>query len=230
MGYFVSCFNHFFGMFDRFFCEVLEKETILSFSLVLLSIDLFIQLNKEDYLLLEVEYSFGLLNVFEVLIWFVSLLNMLFTFTKTKRYQLFFADKKILETSQTGSLKVEPIDMNPQIGSFFDFFRWKKETKFKDIIVLYSWCPGKNNLYLFCFLSPVSLFLFHNVTKDFLLFSLVSVFLISTIFLLFINFYEKQLLNQRILHGEVINEYDSKFVIPRLNLLEELNDSLLKEK
>ncbi|OIR58707.1 MAG: uncharacterized protein A8A55_0537 [Amphiamblys sp. WSBS2006] len=219
MGFLFSAASAVFGGLDRVMCS-LSREMVWGVSTVMGCLYVFIQLNKEECVSSGGSAELGVLSVVEILLWAVSALNVVFLFGKTERYQLFFGDEMLLERSDTGSMCVEPLSEAPTRFSFFgSLFKGKREDE-KNIVVLYSWNPEENNLLLFCLISPITLFVLRGATKSTLLFSVSSGCFVSLVLSMFRHAYESRLKSQAILHGEVINEYNRKYVYPRVSKLE----------
>ncbi|KAI5239956.1 hypothetical protein E4T43_06410 [Aureobasidium subglaciale] len=164
---------------------------------------------------------------------FASLFNAFYTFTRSRKYRLF--ESSIDQAPSTPSARRVRVDSSPSASPLAYFssmitsnsvFSRRHPDQHNDVWEVSVWDPKPFNLELFALFSPGHVLVYWlflptspadprpSVTfvTTILLAALLSVQL-----LFFKKFFVQQAKDSTLIHKEVMNEYDTKFVHPNMN-------------
>ncbi|CAD6502647.1 BgTH12-05237 [Blumeria graminis f. sp. triticale] len=186
------------------------------------------KVSRQRWLSLTSSMTLYLLTIF-------SILNVVYTFTRKRHYRMFERPKTVAQQPQ--SLRLVRIDSHPSRSLFSlqnlnNFFKGTIDESStyldpkRDVWEIAVWDPYPICLRISCLMSPGHVLIYWlflpTDTLDplpsmtaFKLF-LLQIF-ISSQLLLFQAKFSQQVKDISIVHGEVLNEYDVKFVRPKLN-------------
>ncbi|KAI4717611.1 hypothetical protein E4T48_06145 [Aureobasidium sp. EXF-10727] len=164
---------------------------------------------------------------------FASLFNAFYTFTRSRKYRLF--ESSIEQAPSTPSARRVRVDSSPSasplayfssIISSSNVFSRRHPDQHNDVWEVSVWDPKPFNLELFALFSPGHvlvywLFLPTSAADPRPSVTFVTTVLLATLLsvqlLFFKKFFVQQAIDSTLIHKEVMNEYDTKFVHPNMN-------------
>lgn len=164
---------------------------------------------------------------------FASLFNAWYTFTRSRKYRLF--ESSIDQPPSTPSARRVRVDSSPSasplayLGSVLssnNVFSRRHPDQHNDVWQVSVWDPKPLNLELFALFSPGHVLVYWlflpinaNVENPSVTFftTILLAALLSIQLLLFNKFFTQQHKDSTLIHKEVMNEYDTKFVHPSMN-------------
>ncbi|THY25758.1 hypothetical protein D6D01_04907 [Aureobasidium pullulans] len=193
--------------------------------------------NYDDDIFGELEGKSGWFHWFVSTIVYVlataSLLNAFYTFTRTRKYRLF--ESSIDQAPSTPSARRVRVDSSPSASPLAYFssmitsnnvFSRRHPDQHNDVWEVSVWDPKPFNLELFALFSPGHAFVYWLFLPTSVANPRPSVTLVTTIalavllsaqLLFFKKFFVQQAKDSMLIHKEVMNEYDTKFVHPNMN-------------
>ncbi|KAL1296911.1 hypothetical protein AAFC00_004522 [Neodothiora populina] len=164
----------------------------------------------------------------------LSILNAVYLFTRTRKYRLFESNVEV--PPSTPSARRVKVDSSPMSNSPLAYFSAKlaatsaaaraRPDEKTDVWELSIWDPKPLHLSLFALFSPghvLVYWIFLPTTSSdprpsvTVVTTIVLAAVLSAQLLVFQKFFEQKATDDRLLHKEVLNEYDTKFVHPALN-------------
>lgn len=164
---------------------------------------------------------------------FASLFNAFYTFTRSRKYRLF--ETSIDQAPTTPSARRVRVDSSPSaspltyfssIISSSNVFSRRHPDQHNDVWEVSVWDPKPFNLELFALFSPGHVLVYWlflptsaadpRPSVTFVTTILLAV-LLSVQLLFFKKFFVQQAKDSTLIHKEVMNEYDTKFVHPNMN-------------
>ncbi|KAI5200866.1 hypothetical protein AUEXF2481DRAFT_2089 [Aureobasidium subglaciale EXF-2481] len=164
---------------------------------------------------------------------FASLFNAFYTFTRSRKYRLF--ESSIDQAPSTPSARRVRVDSSPSASPLAYFssmitsnsvFSRRHPDQHNDVWEVSVWDPKPFNLELFALFSPGHvlvywLFLPTSPADPRPSVTFVTTILLATLLsvqlLFFKKFFVQQAKDSTLIHKEVMNEYDTKFVHPNMN-------------
>ncbi|KAG9667915.1 hypothetical protein KCU76_g17609, partial [Aureobasidium melanogenum] len=164
---------------------------------------------------------------------FASLFNAFYTFTRSRKYRLF--ESSIDQAPSTPSARRVRVDSSPSASPLAYFssiissnnvFSRRHPDQHNDVWEVSVWDPKPFNLELFALFSPGHVLVYWLFLPTSAADPRPSVTFVTTILLaallsvqllLFKKFFVQQAKDSTLIHKEVMNEYDTKFVHPNMN-------------
>ncbi|GAO47326.1 hypothetical protein SAICODRAFT_20593 [Saitoella complicata NRRL Y-17804] len=164
------------------------------------------------------------LSLIAVMLVALSILNTLYCFFRTREYRLFQKDAESETGPSTPSARRVRIETSPSrlhslIASYLNPQPSIHPDSDRDVWQLSIWNPTTFSLRFFCTFSPASAVMLFNLTPANFFWTLVVSAGVGAQLWVLMGWHERQGRDKQVVFGEVMNEYEVKFVQPRLSVV-----------